>query len=172
MLRSKIQNAYRKLKCSSLEAPHREESNGGIANVVGPKLRLPEAKRFDLTLLRMRRTLSNIFCPFFASRRRNFGPSTFAIPPLDSSRWAASNELHNNYIWASWNFDLNMGVNGTQNPSALRGNWNFCKIFTLVYLFGSMRKIKSHFRLDLWGTMQSNVHVSDPRWPWKVFCDL
>ena len=86
MLRSKIQNARRKLKCSSLEAPHREESNGGIANVIGPKLRLPEAKKCNLTLLRMRSSLLNIFYLFFVSRRRNFGPSTFAIPPLDSSR--------------------------------------------------------------------------------------
>ena len=64
MLRSKIKNARRKLQCSSLEAPHREESNGGIANVIGPKLRLPEAKKVNLTLLRMRRTLSNIFVRF------------------------------------------------------------------------------------------------------------
>ena len=97
------------------DVSRREDSAGGIANAIGPKLRLPGAKNqrnLPESLLRMR---SSYIVQFFASRKRIFGPSAFAIPPLESSRQDASVRVIFGGLSSILIFGLITGVNGGQN---------------------------------------------------------
>ena len=115
IIRPKFKIENRPPKLAPTDASWREDSNGGIASALGPKLRFLEAKNYTMQLLRMRRRNSSKFLWFFAPGRRNFGPIVIAIPPSESSRRDASVSAIFECLSPTWIFDLITGVNGGQN---------------------------------------------------------